>query len=969
MDIRQLMQQYGDLVRVQANAIREIGCLGEGTFSNVSHGVFNGFPVALKKSRVLSLHPTAASAWMGLQNDSTCADPSSVGPTSPRSPRFGSFRSAAANKVVRSTPSAPSSPSALAYSSSTSNHENEKADYSTCEVLLKEARVMQMISHPNILKLHGVCTDDSETGGVSLVLEFAKDGSLHDLIHSSYANVGLTLDLFYGYAYDLADALYALYQHSPPIAHRDIKSHNVLLFGRLCKLGDFGSAAVLENLSDPPASRYEKKPGGRWKSKSRSKSTLCIPADCSSPGSSMPCGSTFWSAPECFVDGHAGEKSDVYSFAMLLWEMVTGSPVRKRCPPIPRHVPREISELIESCWAQSPIDRPSFASIRSKIVSSWKTFTSTSFQYFNIHESQDEAECMECGTHRDDSKSGDLVDFDLQFSLSSKHAAHDGVVDAVHDCGHPPYGIHPNCQQIYPVYHQYPISSDEGPYGRKRSYSADSYDFLKRDNEFIATYKLEIKRLKATIDKLRQDISVIKQQSAHSPYSPIRNEEKQGKISSERHSTTLSSGSDSACISLLPTSNFSGVQTLWNTIDTTQGEYSVPKSCRIMSFAVECLGENGASNKETAYIDEENACPQELSDTVPFHESIARDSGTADDRPGLVSNEDSAAPAYLSSMTNYEEETLHMSNGLSSTIVIHEIAQNMSAIDLFLLGVEKLSFGDAVQAQVFLLGSLAKMPEFLPTIFALRLLLKWSPNVVNGPQTRDVDAYYEREIVRIVRYRHTSSSRAFLRHQLSKGQEPHKIEKFNILRCIYGLFMGVVDRNWRLAMPCFEETANQGSLHGRFLYADFLLGRKRVVEAIAHFQSAAERGHVRSQRMTGYLKMKHQSTHNPGGDFIMWIESSAQRGDWEAQADLAEIYIEKQSGHFDQNKALYWARLGAERGSARCQYMIAGMHESGDFVRKDLKEAIRYYQMASRQGHRDSKLCLSRIESVGCLIS
>ena len=90
-----------------------------------------------------------------------------------------------------------------------------------------------------------------------------------------------------------------------------------------------------------------------------------------------------WMAPEIIRDEGYNFKCDVYSFAIVLWQLITrekpyadkeqeeaaelvakGDNYR---PPLPKGTPHEIKQLIETCWSELPCDRPEFDSVCEEI--------------------------------------------------------------------------------------------------------------------------------------------------------------------------------------------------------------------------------------------------------------------------------------------------------------------------------------------------------------------------------------------------------------------------------------------------------------------------------------------------------------------------------------------------------------------------------------------------------------------------
>lgn len=89
-------------------------------------------------------------------------------------------------------------------------------------------------------------------------------------------------------------------------------------------------------------------------------------------------GTPRWTAPEVLASKPYSEKADVYSFGIVLWEMVTGEVPFKNMstidaahavvtsqlrPPIPADCAPKLAALIKRCWDQDPHKRPSFEDI------------------------------------------------------------------------------------------------------------------------------------------------------------------------------------------------------------------------------------------------------------------------------------------------------------------------------------------------------------------------------------------------------------------------------------------------------------------------------------------------------------------------------------------------------------------------------------------------------------------------------
>ncbi|CAO2205004.1 unnamed protein product [Urochloa humidicola] len=159
-----------------------------------------------------------------------------------------------------------------------------------------EVRTLGKIRHKNIVKLWCCCIHkDCKL----LVYEYMPNGSLGDVLHSSKAGL-LDWPTRYKIALDAAEGLSYLHHDCvPAIVHRDVKSNNILLDADFsARVADFGVAKVVEGAG----------PGRAAKSMS------------------VIAGSCGYIAPEYAYTLRVNEKSDTYSFGVVLLELVTGKP-------------------------------------------------------------------------------------------------------------------------------------------------------------------------------------------------------------------------------------------------------------------------------------------------------------------------------------------------------------------------------------------------------------------------------------------------------------------------------------------------------------------------------------------------------------------------------------------------------------------------------------------------------------------
>ena len=198
---------------------------------------------------------------------------------------------------------------------------------------------MNSLRHPNIVGFFGACTRKPEELGI--VLEYCKNGSLWNYIHNGLLDSNLLLKL--KIARGIVRAMIYLHSFKPPILHRDLKSMNILLDS--CykpKLADFGESRLISK-----------------------KMTSCI-------------GTWQWMAPEVISGQYYTEKADVYSFSIVLWELLHGKApysgipglkvgeevsLNKLRPELASDCLPSLSSLLRICWSQVPTERPSFEEI------------------------------------------------------------------------------------------------------------------------------------------------------------------------------------------------------------------------------------------------------------------------------------------------------------------------------------------------------------------------------------------------------------------------------------------------------------------------------------------------------------------------------------------------------------------------------------------------------------------------------
>jgi serine/threonine-protein kinase len=213
---------------------------------------------------------------------------------------------------------------------------------------LQEARAASALNHPNIITIHDVVFEGDTA---FMVMEFVSGTTLADRITAGPIPVSDVLT----YAIQMADALGAA--HDAGIIHRDLKPGNVMITGRgLVKVLDFG-LAKLSSLSGAGSADTTATVGA---------------APLTVEGSIL--GTVSYMSPEQAEGRPVDARSDIFSFGVMLYEMLTGSRpftgestlsilssiLRDDARPISVSmpaVPRPMDELVRRCIAKRPGDR------------------------------------------------------------------------------------------------------------------------------------------------------------------------------------------------------------------------------------------------------------------------------------------------------------------------------------------------------------------------------------------------------------------------------------------------------------------------------------------------------------------------------------------------------------------------------------------------------------------------------------
>ncbi|XP_061349818.1 uncharacterized protein LOC133295055 [Gastrolobium bilobum] len=216
----------------------------------------------------------------------------------------------------------------------------------------KEALMLSSLHHPNVVSFYGIVRDGPD-GSLATVTEFMVNGSLKQFLHKKDRTIDRRKRLIIA-----MDAAFGMeYLHGKNIVHFDLKCENLLVNMRdpqrpVCKIGDLGLSKVKQHTLVSGGVR----------------------------------GTLPWMAPELLSgkSNMVSEKIDVYSFGIVMWELLTGDEpyAEMHCasiiggivnnilrPQIPTWCDPEWKSLMESCWSSDPVERPSFSEISKKLRS------------------------------------------------------------------------------------------------------------------------------------------------------------------------------------------------------------------------------------------------------------------------------------------------------------------------------------------------------------------------------------------------------------------------------------------------------------------------------------------------------------------------------------------------------------------------------------------------------------------------
>ncbi|XP_058213889.1 serine/threonine-protein kinase STY46-like isoform X2 [Rhododendron vialii] len=202
----------------------------------------------------------------------------------------------------------------------------------------QEVFILRKVRHRNVVQFIGACT---QSPSLCIVTEFMSGGSVYDYLHKRKGTFKLPSLL--RVAINISKGMDYLHQNN--IIHRDLKAANLLMDEHdVVKVADFGVARVKAQSGVMTAET----------------------------------GTYRWMAPEVIEHKSYDHKADIFSYGIVMWELLTGkipyeylTPLQAAVgvvqqglrPTIPKSAHPKLAELLRKCWQQDPTSRPDFSEI------------------------------------------------------------------------------------------------------------------------------------------------------------------------------------------------------------------------------------------------------------------------------------------------------------------------------------------------------------------------------------------------------------------------------------------------------------------------------------------------------------------------------------------------------------------------------------------------------------------------------
>ncbi|KAF1389144.1 hypothetical protein PFLUV_G00070410 [Perca fluviatilis] len=231
-----------------------------------------------------------------------------------------------------------------------------RCDEETQKTFLKEVKVMRCLEHPHVLKFIGVLYKDKR---LNLITEYIEGGTLKDFIRDTDQ---FPWEQRVSYAKSIASGM--AYLHSMSIIHRDLNSHNCLVkLDNTVVVADFGlSRLIVEDKVKPPSDKPTTKKRVFRRIDRKKRYTVV--------------GNPYWMAPEMLNGKRYDEKVDIFSFGIVLCEIIGKVSADPECLPrtldfglnvgkfvekfLPEDCPPAFFPLAVACCDVTPDNRPPF---------------------------------------------------------------------------------------------------------------------------------------------------------------------------------------------------------------------------------------------------------------------------------------------------------------------------------------------------------------------------------------------------------------------------------------------------------------------------------------------------------------------------------------------------------------------------------------------------------------------------------